>query len=109
MEARACRQLRDRPGAGVATADRHDRIQPRLQRLLVQRRGERVQACRIDLDGRFQMTRAGAGHDHSDVDELFAFHPRHHADDRIVIRVQRGHGWPPARTPHALSGGARDS
>ena len=61
----------------------------------------------VELDARLEEVACRARQDHADVDQLAALDARHDADDRVVVGVLSGHGWPPRRTRAARSAGRR--
>ena len=98
VEALARRQPADRP-APSAPPRRSRGIDARCARIVVEveRRVERRDARRVELDARLEEVARRARHDHADVDELLALDARHDADHRVVIRARIAHAAPPRR------------
>ena len=92
VEATALRQRADRPG--VRPAAQTAGIDGEIRRGSPRDRAPRSSASSLASSSSMRASRkstSDARQDHADVDLLAALHPRHDADDRVVVGVFSGH------------------
>ena len=97
MEAFAQGEAGDGAGGGVCGADFGEGFEVFADEGNVEIGPEGVEARLVDVDAGFEELAREAEEDDAGVDELFALDAGDDAEDGVIKRDWREHGWPPER------------